>query len=58
MKKQYMTPSLEIVDVKTTGMLANSLPKNEEPVTSESEVLSRRRRRRYEDEWDDEEEEW
>ena len=58
MKKQYMAPALEIVNVKTIGMLAGSLPKNQESVTDEHDVLSRRRRRRYQDDWDDDEEDY
>ena len=41
MKKTYMTPKTETIEVKTVGMLAQSLDKSENTVTQESQVLGR-----------------
>jgi len=41
MKKTYMTPKMETIEVKTISMLAESLPKSGNAVTSESAVLGR-----------------
>jgi len=32
MKKQYMLPTIDVIEIKTTGMLATSMPLNEEQV--------------------------
>ena len=42
MKKTYMTPKMETVEVKTISMLAESLPKGEGGISDESQVLGRR----------------
>ncbi len=50
MKKTYMTPKTETIEVKTIGMLAESLGKGTNAVTQESQVLGRGG-----SSWDDEE---
>ena len=50
MKKIYSTPHTEIVKIQTNRMIATSLPKGEQMVDDNNDVLSRR----Y-DAWDDEE---
>lgn len=32
MKKQYMLPTIDVIEIKTTGMLATSMPLYEEQV--------------------------
>ena len=42
MKKTYINPTIEVVKIQTTGMLAVSLPKDTlDGVDNESEVLGR-----------------
>ncbi len=41
MKKTYIIPEMETLELKTVGMLANSLPKADTEVTDEAEVLTR-----------------
>ena len=44
MKKTYINPTIEVVKIQTTGMLAVSLPKgatDPDGVDNESEVLGR-----------------
>ena len=50
MKKTYITPKTEAIEVKTISMLADSLGKGTTTITDESQVLGRR-----DSGWDDDE---
>ena len=59
MKKTYIAPGMEIVNVQTAAMLAGSMDLNSESVSG-NKALSRRRSRGdyWDDEEDDEEEDY
>ncbi len=51
MKKTYITPSMEVIKIASqTQMLAGSLTKSNETITSETDVLGRG----FNDNWEDE----
>ena len=55
MKKTYMTPKMETIEVRTIGMLADSrnLNKGTTTITSESSVLGRDTSTDWDSDWDD-----
>ena len=40
MKKKYMNPEMEVVEIKTTCMLAASLPMSDTEITGSGEILA------------------
>ena len=40
MKKKYMNPEMEVVEIKTTCMLAASLPLDNTEITGSGEILA------------------
>ena len=40
MKKKYINPEMEVIEIKTTCMLAASLPKSDTEITDSGEILA------------------
>lgn len=40
MKKKYINPEMEVIEIKTTCMLAASLPKSDTEITGSGEILA------------------
>lgn len=40
MKKKYINPEMEVIEIKTTCMLAASLPKDDTEITSSGDILA------------------
>lgn len=40
MKKIYLSPNMEVIEIKTTCMLAASLPKSDTEITGSGEILA------------------